>query len=136
MPKKPRAPSVRDAEVGCRVRVQRLAKGLTQRQLGKLIGVTSQQIQRYENGKDRIGSGRLHNMAPVLGMPISHYFAENDPGARDATSVLDFLKTEGAVRLVRAFSQIADAKTRISIVRIVEHMAGAKPPTMRKRAKK
>jgi transcriptional regulator with XRE-family HTH domain len=61
----------RDAEVGRRVRAQRLARGLSQTELGTKIGVSFQQLQKYENGGNRIGAGRLERIAEALKVPVS-----------------------------------------------------------------
>jgi transcriptional regulator with XRE-family HTH domain len=69
-----RATDARDRDIGQRVRVQRLAKGMSQTELGAHLGVTFQQIQKYEGGANRIGSGRLQRISEVLDMPIFFSF--------------------------------------------------------------
>jgi transcriptional regulator with XRE-family HTH domain len=88
-----RATDARDRDIGRRVRVQRLAKGMSQTELG----VTFQQIQKYECGGNRIGSGRLQRIAEVLDMPVGFFFSEQSP--EPGESPLDYLKLEGAVTL-------------------------------------
>ena len=123
----------RDAEIGRRVRVQRLAKGLSQNELGKSIDVSFQQIQKYENGVNRISSGRLQRIAEVLGRPIEFFFANDDKATHEGgESVVDLLKTEGAVRLIRAYSQISNGNVRLAVVYCVEAMA-TKKLTQRKK---
>jgi transcriptional regulator with XRE-family HTH domain len=116
-----------DAEIGRRVRIQRLAEGLSQRELGQHIGVSFQQIQKYEKGVDRISSGRLRRIAEVLGRPIEFFFANDNRATHEGgESVVDLLKTAGAVRLIRAYSQISNGNLRHAVVQIVEEMATKK----------
>jgi transcriptional regulator with XRE-family HTH domain len=125
-----------DAEIGRRVRVRRLQKGITQTELGALIGVTFQQVQKYEKGINRVASGRLRRIADVLEVPLSFFFDGDEHNKKaDVVSPLDFLTTEGAIRLVRAFSQIGDANARVAAVNILEHMAAVGAPG-RKSAKR
>jgi transcriptional regulator with XRE-family HTH domain len=131
-----RRPDSHDAEIGRRVRVRRLALGMSQTELGKHLGITFQQVQKYEGGVNRIGSGRLQRIAEVLEVPITYFFeGEHDKIAAtgDVTSPLDYIKTEGALKLVRAFSQIANSNLRFAIVQIVENMAAASPAPKRKK---
>ena len=142
MPKKTsvRHAETRDKEIDQRVRVRRLARGVAQTTLGKHLGVSFQQIQKYENGVNRIGSGRLQRIAEFLDVPVGFFFSDDTnsmPAKReDYESPLAQLSTEGAVRLVRAYSRIADHRLRYAVVQIVEQLAGDSTPRMRKNAKK
>jgi transcriptional regulator with XRE-family HTH domain len=135
-----RATQSRDSEIGRWVRVQRLSRGLSQRELGTHIGVSLHQVQKYEQGRNHIGSGRLERIAEVLGVPVAFFFMsegiEQPTAADDLASPLDYLKSEGAVRLVRAYSRISDSKARYAIVQIVEHIAHERAPRRRRSAKK
>jgi transcriptional regulator with XRE-family HTH domain len=119
----------RDRDIGRRVRAQRLGKGMTQIELAGHLGVTFQQVQKYELGANRIGSVRLQSIAEALDMPISYFFSgdENGQSAGAGDSPLDYLKTEGTVRLVRAYSQIANNVVQQAIVHAVEHIAKLHP---------
>ena len=131
-----RRPDAHDAEIGRRVRVRRLAMSMSQTELGKHLGITFQQVQKYEGGVNRIGSGRLQRIAEVLEVPITYFFeGENDKIAPTdgVTSPLDYIKTEGALKLVRAFSQIANSNLRFAIVQIVENMAAASTAPKRRK---
>ena len=127
-----RSADARDFEIGRRIRAVRLERGLSQTELGNLIGVTFQQVQKYEKGANRMASGRLHRLCEALGAPITFFYADG-PGAgqdADADSVdvgLEFLETAGAVRLVRAFSRIKDPETRRALMEVVEGVAGPNP---------
>jgi len=105
-PKSPRRSDARDNDVGRRVRTQRLAKGLSQTELGESIGVTFQQVQKYEKGTNRIGAGRLSRIAQALEVPVAYFFpSEEEPTLPDAdpdTSPFALLSTSGAIQLVRA----------------------------------
>src|SRR5215467_7011268 len=85
----------RDAEIGQRVRALRLQRGLSQTELGNLISVTFQQVQKYEKGANRISAGRLQRIAEVLGVPVAHFFAaaEHRPASNGAGHEVDILQT-------------------------------------------
>jgi transcriptional regulator with XRE-family HTH domain len=126
--KKRRADST-DFEIGRRIRALRLERGLSQTKLGNLVGVTFQQIQKYEKGANRVASGRLQRLSNALGVPITFFYAHTPADAQDANADsvdvgLEFLKTAGAVRLARAFSRIKDPEMRRTLVEIAEGIAG------------
>src|SRR5215207_7170871 len=97
----------RDAEVGRRVRSRRLECRLSQTELADRIGVTFQQVQKYEKGVNRIGAGRLQRISEALEVPISFFFGTGAGGGstRDLNtgveSVFGFLQTSGSVRIVK-----------------------------------
>jgi len=116
----------RDAEIGQRVRALRLQRGLSQTELGQLISVTFQQVQKYEKGANRISAGRLQRIAEVLGMPVAFFFAapadkETSDRAGDEGG---FLQTEGALRLARAYARIKEPGIRLQLLRLTEAIAG------------
>src|SRR5262249_1219853 len=96
-----RAGDPRDAEIGQRVRSLRLQRGLSQTELGNLISVTFQQVQKYEKGANRISAGRLQRIAEVLGVPVAYFFAAPDQrhGSNGGGQEFELLQTEGALRL-------------------------------------
>jgi transcriptional regulator with XRE-family HTH domain len=113
----------RDRAVAVRVRALRLARGMTQSQLGKLLGVTFQQVQKYETGANRIGAGRLQRIAEAFEVPLAALF-DSPPLRREGVSdPLEALGTAGAARLVEAYSRIRDAMVRRAFVRLAEEMA-------------
>jgi transcriptional regulator with XRE-family HTH domain len=120
----------RDVEIGKRIRALRLERGLSQTELGNLLGVTFQQIQKYEKGANRVAAGRLQRVAESLEVPITFFYAGSttaQPENADSDSVdvgLGFLETAGAVRLVRAFSRIQDPEMRRALVELTEKIAG------------
>ena len=124
--KSPKTPNAIDVAVGHNVRIRRLTRGLSQSQLGKRIGVTFQQIQKYEKGTNRIGGGRLVRIAETLGVPVRTLFDGVETTADShAPSMLRLLADARAFRLARAFVVIGDDATRLSIVVVVEQLAAA-----------
>lgn len=125
---KAKQPNPIDIEVGRRIRTQRLASRISQTALGQKVGVTFQQVQKYEKGVNRVGAGRLQQIADVLGVPVDFFFDKSRDGRSPATEVaetsFDFLQTAGAVRLVRAYSEIQDPELRRSLVTLAESIAG------------
>ena len=130
MPKK--SPNSTDKHVGSRVRMRRMMLEMSQTELGNDIGLTFQQVQKYEKGTNRIGAGRLHEISRILQVPISFFFegSPNEPGARGAadaplpTYVTDFLATSDGLALTKAFMQIKDANLRRRIVSLVQEITG------------
>jgi transcriptional regulator with XRE-family HTH domain len=120
----------RDTEIGKRIRALRLERGLSQTELGNLLGVTFQQIQKYEKGANRVAAGRLQRVAEALEVPITFFYAGNTTETHETPETdtvdvgLGFLETAGAVRLVRAFSRIQDPEMRRALVELTEKIAG------------
>ena len=122
-----------DKHVGSRVRMRWLRLDLSQSGLPTALGVTFQQVQKYEMSGDRISASRLDHISDVLQVPIPFFF-EGLPrysGASERTTdapfksyVSDFLATSGGISLSKAFTQIKDPKLRRRIVRLVEEVAG------------
>jgi transcriptional regulator with XRE-family HTH domain len=131
-----RRPNPVDAHVGSRVRFRRMLLGMSQEKLGERLGLTFQQVQKYEKGVNRIGASRLFDMAQVLSVPIQYFYdgiageaAPNAamPGFADKPSesfVVDFLQTREGMELNKAFARIQDPKVRRSIIDMVRAMAG------------
>ncbi len=123
-----RSGDARDAEIGRRIRALRLERGLSQTELGNLLGVTFQQVQKYEKGANRVAAGRLQRVAEALQVPITFFYSGSgtveDLGDADTVDVgLGFLETSGAVRLVRAFSCIRDPDMRRAVMEMAERIA-------------
>ena len=119
-----------DKHVGSRVRMRRLMLSMSQEKLGDAIGLTFQQVQKYEKGTNRMGSSRLQQIANALQVPVTFFF-EGAPGqskldgkAQSPAFVSDFLATSDGLALTKAFMQIKDGKLRRSIVKTVEEIAG------------
>ena len=117
-----------DVEVGHRIRIERLARGLSQTALANQLGVTFQQVQKYEKGVNRVGAGRLTKIAEVLGVQVGTFFTGKemliDSDAKEgAASPLKLLTVSGAFRLLRAYADIEDGNLRRSIVDLVERIS-------------
>jgi transcriptional regulator with XRE-family HTH domain len=130
MQAKKTGPNPIDKHVGSRVRVRRNMLGLTQEKIADAIGLTFQQVQKYEKGTNRISASRLHQLAGVLQVPIPFFF-EGAPSqsrsggkAESPNYVSDFLAAHDGLTLTKAFMQIEDAKLRRCVVRLVELIAG------------
>ena len=120
-----------DRHVGSRVRMQRMMLGMSQEKLGDAIGLTFQQVQKYEKGANRISASRLQHIAHILNVPVAFFFegAPGLPGTANETDaapppayVTDFLATSSGLALTRAFMRIEDMTLRRSIIRLVEEI--------------
>ena len=116
-----------DGLVAKRVRTQRMRLGLSQTDLGEKLGVTFQQVQKYEKGVNRIGAGRLFEMARVFNVPVQALFPESDEAIRQAndqtaelSKITDFMLTAEGWCLSRAFLKIEDAELRKKIIALIE----------------
>ena len=127
-----KTPNPIDKHVGARLRMRRLMVGLSQSKLGEALGVTFQQVQKYEKGVNRIGASALQQLARVLdvtpafffeGAPQSEVAANGVAEAPDNGYVVDFLSTTEGLQLNRAFAQIRDPKVRKRIVELVSSLA-------------
>ena len=118
-----------DLEVGHRIRIERLARGLSQTALANQLGVTFQQVQKYEKGVNRVGAGRLTRIAEVLGVAVATFFSgkevlDGEQGQESgAASPLKLLTVPGAFRLLRAYADIGDSNLRRSIVDLVDQVS-------------
>jgi transcriptional regulator with XRE-family HTH domain len=121
-----------DKYIGARVRMRRMMLSMSQEKLGGALGVTFQQVQKYEKGVNRIGAGRLQQISQVLQVPVSFFFEGAptlDPqqdGVTDASSpsfVSDFLATSDGLALTRAFMRIEEPRLRRRIVDLVQEIA-------------
>ena len=110
-----------DKLVGTRVRARRTALRMSQTELGEAVGVSFQQIQKYEKGVNRIGASRLSAIAAVLQVPVTHFFEE----PRQAGAGVSSLEDPAAVDLVKAFDEIADPEVRERIVELTRSVANA-----------
>ena len=126
-----KSPSPIDVTVGRNVRIWRMSKGLSQAQLANRLGVTFQQVQKYEIGANRIGTGRLVKVAAILGVPISALF-EGTTGADPARSLLALISDKRSYRLAHAFAAIKDNTCRVSLVNLVEKIAASVPRSKRR----
>lgn len=128
-------PNPIDIHVGSRIRLRRNMLGMSQEKLGESLGITFQQIQKYEKGTNRVGASRLQAIASIMSVPVSFFF-EDAPGseahearglAEDGSTsyVVDFLNSAEGIQLNRAFVQIADPKVRRKVLELVKLLAGS-----------
>jgi transcriptional regulator with XRE-family HTH domain len=119
-----------DKHVGNRVRMQRMILGMSQQRLAAGIGVTFQQLQKYEKGTNRISASRLHAIARILKVSPAFLFGESDAvtdrsGTSSATALIQCLTKSQGATLMRSFARINDKGLRRTIVRFVEAAAPA-----------
>ena len=125
-----------DIHVGSRVRLRRTMMGMSQEKLGDSLGITFQQIQKYEKGTNRMGASRLQNIAVVLDIPVAFFF-EDAPLSGDRTAgegmneskspnyIVDFLSSSEGLQLNRAFVKIEDINIRRRIIDLVKSLTPA-----------
>jgi len=117
-----------DIHVGRRVHTARLAKGISQGALGSAVGVSFQQIQKYENGTNRIGTGRLHEIGQALEVPLGYFFEGTDDSSKKhsanaaMTAITRALNTPEGVRIAIALSAIENAELRRGIAGLLEEI--------------
>jgi transcriptional regulator with XRE-family HTH domain len=134
-------PSPIDVHVGSRVRLRRTLLGMSQERLGNAIGLTFQQVQKYERGANRIGASRLFDLSRVLDVPVSFFFDDLNPGitasvgdgasgssessTAPATHEPDPMMRRETLELVRAYYRVPDAQTRRRLFELVKAIANA-----------
>jgi transcriptional regulator with XRE-family HTH domain len=130
-----RRPNPIDVHVGGRVRFRRMLLGMSQEKLGDKLGLTFQQIQKYEKGINRIGASRLFDLAQVLGVSVQFFYEEAPSVEPQALvpegfaekpaegSIVEFLRSRDGLELNKAFVRISDAKARRAIVDLVRSLA-------------
>lgn len=131
-------PNPIDIHVGSRIRLRRNILGMSQEKLGENLGITFQQVQKYEKGTNRVGASRLQAIASILNTPVSFFF-EGAPGengmeapgvAEEGTSyVSDFLSSSEGIQLNRAFVRIHDPKVRRKVLDLVKALAAEQADT-------
>jgi transcriptional regulator with XRE-family HTH domain len=128
-----KVPNPVDKHVGSRVRMRRLMLGMSQEKLGSKLGISFQQVQKYEKGTNRISASRLQAMCDFLQVPVPFFFdgspqiggrVGKGPRAASPAYVSEFLASSDGLKLAEAFTQIGDAKLRRSLVRLVEEIGG------------
>ncbi|KAA5803477.1 helix-turn-helix transcriptional regulator [Alkalicaulis satelles] len=127
----PRGPNAVDRHVGSRIRLRRQLLNMSQEKLGDELGVTFQQVQKYERGTNRVGAGRLWLMGRVLDVPVSFFYegvseSMTQPGFSegDQTPIVDdFIQSADGVALAQAFARIKDGKVRRRILELVRTLA-------------
>jgi transcriptional regulator with XRE-family HTH domain len=128
-----KAPNPTDKHVGSRVRMRRIMLSMSQEKLGFALGLTFQQVQKYEKGANRIGASRLQQLSHILQVPVAFFF-EGGPNASaphgsngsalSMAQIDNFVSDLDGLRLIRAFMRIDNAALRRRIVMLVQEIAG------------
>ena len=126
MPKKQAHPI--DIQVGNRVRIRRMLIGMSQERLGDLLGLTFQQVQKYEKGVNRIGAGRLFEVSRILNVPVDFFYEGVNAipaGASEPESapVMEFVSSGEGLQLSLAFMKIKDVKVRKRVLELVKSLS-------------
>jgi transcriptional regulator with XRE-family HTH domain len=128
-----KVPNPTDKHVGSRVRMRRMMLGMSQEKLGDALGLTFQQVQKYEKGTNRIGASRLQHISQILQVPVTFLFdgaphVQGQPKsvgeAPSPTYVSDFLSTSDGLSLIKSFTRIKEPKLQRCIVKLVQQIAG------------
>lgn len=121
-----RRAGVEDIEIGRKIRALRLERGLSQTGLADGIGLTFQQVQKYEKGTNRVSAGRLHRIAETLNIPIMFFYGGMGPKTKkkaETNAGLGLIQTKGAVRLLRSYSDIRSRTTKYALVVLAESLS-------------
>jgi transcriptional regulator with XRE-family HTH domain len=132
-----KSPNPTDVFVGSRIRLRRNMIGMSQEKLASHLGVTFQQVQKYEKGANRVGASRLQAIAGALNVPVSFFFQQESgkvvldgiEAPSDENSLTGFLMTKQGVLLNQAFLKIKDPKIRRSVIALTKALALADPAT-------
>ena len=125
-PRQPRA-TAGDRAIGAKVRLRRIEMGMSQTDLAQKIGVTYQQIQKYESGLNRIGGSRLGAIASALGVPATYFFEPMPEAPEVEGGLASLLHERGAIALLQAYAGIKDQRQRHSLIELARAMAGEDP---------
>lgn len=129
-------PSSIDAHVGSRVRLRRMLIGMSQEKLGELLGLTFQQVQKYEKGANRIGASRLYDISTILSVPVQYFFEDlpasqgqklNGHGLSEPDRepfVMDFVSSTEGLQLIRSYTKVTDPRVRKRILELVKSLGG------------
>ena len=117
-----------DSHVGKRLRMRRTMMGLSQEAVAKAVGITFQQVQKYEKGVNRIGAGRLYEVSRILGVPIDFFYegVSGTPGGlseSEGAPVMEFVSSGEGLQLSLAFMKIKDPKVRKRVLDLVKSLA-------------
>lgn len=134
-------PSSIDAHVGSRVRLRRMLIGMSQEKLGELLGLTFQQVQKYEKGANRIGASRLYDISQILSVPVQYFFEDvpstvhnehrngsgHSPSVKEADQsplVMEFVSSAEGLQLIRSYTKVTDTRVRKRILELVKSLCG------------
>lgn len=112
-----------DQAIGQRIRARRVEIKLSQTDLGAMLGVSFQQVQKYEKGRNRVGASRLQQIATALNVPVTFFYGADASKAQVEVDSLIFSDTRFSLRLLRAYARIRDDSTRRQLVGLMERIA-------------
>lgn len=129
-----RNPNPIDAHVGSRIRMRRMLIGMSQEKLGERLGLTFQQVQKYENGTNRVSASRLYHMSHILSVPVQYFFDDLPPRAANSSddgfseagepaTITNFLSSAEGLQLNRAFHDICNPDVRRKLIDLVKALA-------------
>ena len=120
-----------DVHVGTRIRTRRLLLGMNQETLANALGLTFQQVQKYEGGANRVSASRLAQVAEILGVPVMYFFngleTAGDAATTDATNIREILQRPEAIELIRWYYAITDPDVRRQFLEMVKAVAQSQP---------
>ena len=120
----PRSAGNVDIEMGRRIRLRRVEIGLSQSELGEKLGVSFQQVQKYEKGVNRVGASRLQQIAEALGVDLTFFYEGNSKAEREVDSLL-FLDSSFSLRLLRAYTAVENQAVQRQFVSLVESIVAS-----------
>ena len=126
-----KAPLATDVIVGARMRLRRRELGLSQERLGEVLGITFQQIQKYEKGTNRVGASRLEALSRALDVPIGYFFEAGDGAAAKGAVpgiTLHAMRQPGVLDLLSAYSRIGDPALQMAVVTLARNLARVSKP--------
>ncbi|WP_439633916.1 helix-turn-helix domain-containing protein [Glycocaulis sp.] len=128
----PRTPNLIDRHVGIRIRLRRRVMQISQQALAAKVGITFQQLQKYENGVNRIGAGRLYELARALEVPVGYFYEDVDQAVDtlkrnedEAAAISNFVGSREGVQLAQAFNRIEDRKIRRHLLQLAGSLGEA-----------
>ena len=130
-----------NVKLGRRIRARRLECGLSQTQLGKRLGVSFQQVQKYEQGANAVSSGRLEQISDLFEVPITFFYDSNGvkrtgQAGITETALFDLLQRPDTLRVAKAFNRLSNQNLRRGLVRLIEKLAGIKTVPRKKATRK
>lgn len=132
--RKQRSAGKGDVNIGALIRMRRIEKKISQAELGEQLGVSFQQIQKYEKGVNRVGGVRLLQIATALDCPITFFYdgAGND-GGTGSTIITDFMTSSDGMAIAKAWAGLPEGALRTNLRRLIESVAAASPAQTRPR---
>jgi len=126
VPSKAKRSGIKDIELGCRIRLRRIEQGLSQNELARTLGVSFQQIQKYEMGRNRITANRLVQIAEALQTPMAFFYGDGggDDGTKEVESLL-FIDSSFSLRLLRAYSSLKNQSLQHQFVTMIESIVAS-----------